>query len=508
MSDSQRPGTVAVVHFFSERTDGVSLQIHENDRVLSELGWRVVECSADAGGVGGANEVSRSRGTSGQNACSAFRIAELDYSTPQAQMFRTRDETRDEAAVEQAFEQQVQAIKAGMAEMIRQYGPQVIHVRNMLSLPIHPAATVAMAECIAEHPQVAFVTQHHDFSFEDNFVPGDRAHLYSLAYPAIERRVQDALLYTTPQVHHAVINSLMQTYLREHFGYASTVIPDAFDFATQTVKMDGLRAQIGVGEHDVVVGTMARIIPRKAMEVAVQLIVELRKRKGEFVGEGRGAHGRTITDDTRFLLLLPQASGLDEPENAAYFAKLREYAQAHGVETLYVGDRVVADSAYEGQPERDFLIPSANDALASSSRSGTQKGSIPFYSLYQVVDLLLFPSYQEGFGNQFLEAVALGEGVVSAHLYPVMQADIFPRIPEGGIITLGTNADYTLDEVGLVHLREDVLQQAVERTIHFLLQPEEERRLATETRQQLKAAFDARVIGEKLSTLFLQVSRR
>ena len=33
-----RPPTVAVVHFFSEKTDGVSLQIHENDRVLAEQG--------------------------------------------------------------------------------------------------------------------------------------------------------------------------------------------------------------------------------------------------------------------------------------------------------------------------------------------------------------------------------------------------------------------------------------------------------------------------------------
>ena len=42
------PGTVVVIHFFSERTDGVSLQIKENARVLSILGWKVIECSADA----------------------------------------------------------------------------------------------------------------------------------------------------------------------------------------------------------------------------------------------------------------------------------------------------------------------------------------------------------------------------------------------------------------------------------------------------------------------------
>ena len=63
--DGPHPGTVAVVHFFSERTDGVSLQIQENDRVLSQRGWNVIECSADATGANG------------------FVLPELDYSTPQ-----------------------------------------------------------------------------------------------------------------------------------------------------------------------------------------------------------------------------------------------------------------------------------------------------------------------------------------------------------------------------------------------------------------------------------------
>lgn len=465
-----RPGTVAVVHFFSERTDGVSLEIHENDRVLMEQGWNVVECSADASGTGGA---------------SSFLIPELDYSTPQVQLFTRKDAAggQDEASIEQAFEDQVQVIKTKLEEMIRQHQPQVVHVRNMLSLPIHPAATVAMAECIAAHPEVGFLTQHHDFSFEDDFVPGDRKTVYEVPYPRIQKRVEDSLLYTTPQVHHAVINSLMQKSLLARFGYHAAIIPDAFDFDTQPIEIAHLRENIGLSQNDLLIGTMARILPRKAMEVAVQSIVALKKRRDEFLGEGRGIHGRTITKDSRFVLMLPQSSGLDEVKNALYFNKLRRYAEKEGVEILYLGDRVVADSAYEGQPDK-----------------------IPFYSLYPAADILMFPSYQEGFGNQFLEAVALGRGVVIAHLYPVMAADIFPHIPPGGIVSLGTNSDYELDREGLVHLRPDLLQAATDRAIHFLLNPTEERALATATRQQLKAVFDASVVGKHLSELLLNTS--
>lgn len=458
----RRPGTVAVVHFFSERTDGVSLEIYENDRVLAEEGWKVIECSADASGANG------------------FLLPELDYSTPQVQMFKKRDEAQDEAAMEQAFESQVRVIKAKLGELIRQHQPQVIHLRNILSLPIHPAATVAMAECIAEHPQVGFLAQHHDFSFEDDFVPGDRKKAFEIPYPGIQKRVEEALLYTTPQVHHAVINSLMQKTLLARYGYHASVIPDTFDFEMQTTKIADLREKIGIRPHDLLIGTMARIIPRKAMEVAVQFIVALQKRKNEFLGAGRGVDERTITDDTRFILLLPQASGLDEPKNAAYFEKLRGYAEEQGMEILYLGDRVVADRAYEGKPEQ-----------------------IPFYNLYQATDLLMFPSYQEGFGNQFLEAVALGKGVVVTHLYPVMEADIYPHISPGGIISLGTNSEYVLDKNGLVHVQAAVLNAAVDQEIRFLLHPAEERAKAAETRRQLKEIFDAPIVGKHLSELLL-----
>ncbi len=463
--NASRPGTVAIVHFFSERTDGVSLQIQENNRVLTENGWKVIGCSADA---------------TGEN---SFLLPELDYSTPQAQIFKRVDlvGTQDVESIEKAFEALVLTIKEKLGEMIAQYHPQVIHLRNILSLPIHPAATVAMAECIAAHPNVGFLAQHHDFSFEDDFVPGDRKKAYTIPYPAIQKRVEDSLLYRAPNVHNATINSIMQKELERRFGLYADVIPDSFDFGTKPLEIADLREKVGIGANDLVVGTMARIIPRKAMEVAVAFIAELQKRQGELIGENRGVHGRTVTETSKILLLLPQSAGLDEPDNAVYFNKLRQYAEQLGVEVRYIGDKIVADNAYKGEPDK-----------------------IPFYSIYSIVDMLAFPSYQEGFGNQFLEAAALGSGMISAHAYPVMEADILPRISIDGVVYLGNNAQYTLDEIGLTHLETSVLQAAVDRQIHFLLNPDEEMAAATSTRQKLKEAFDAVVVGDQISGFLLK----
>src|ERR1700694_1976976 len=257
--DGPRPGTVAVVHFFSERTDGVSLQIQENDRVLSERGWNVIVCSADATGANG------------------FVLPELDYSTPQVQIFK-RDQTselQNETILENVFENQVQVIKNKLEELIRQYHPQVIYLRNILSLPIHPAATVAMAECIAEHPAIGFLTQHHDFSFENEFLPGEREKAYEIPFPSIQKRVEEALLYSPPNVQHAVVNSLMQRRLLEEFGIHATVIPDSLDFENRPEEIAHLREKLGIRPNDFVIGAMARIIPRKALEVAVQFIAAL-----------------------------------------------------------------------------------------------------------------------------------------------------------------------------------------------------------------------------------------
>ena len=460
--DGRHPGTVAVVHFFSERTDGVSLQIQENDRVLSQRGWKVIECSADATGANG------------------FVLPELDYSTPQVQIFKRCQTSglQNETILENIFENQVQVIKNKLEELMRQYHPQVIHVRNILSLPIHPAATVAMAEFIAEHPATGFLAQHHDFSFEDEFLPGDREKAYEIPFPSIQKRVEEALLFSPPNVQHAVISSLMQRRLLEGFGIHAAVIPDSLDFENRPKEIAHLREKLGIRPNDFVIGSMARIIPRKAMEVAVQFIAALQKRKNEFLGEGRGVYRRTVTEDSRFLLLLPQSAGLDEPENDIYFTKLLRYAVSLGVEVYYIGDRVVADSAYRGEP-----------------------GEIPFYSLYHDVDILTFPSYQEGFGNQYLEAVALGKGVVVCHAYPVMEADILPLISPEGIISLGNNREYTLDETGLIRLNEEVLQAAVDREVHFLLHPDEEKTIAARTCQRLKKAFDAEVVGNQLADL-------
>ena len=97
-------------------------------------------------------------------------------------------------------------------------------------------------------------------------------------------------MYTAPNVYHAVINSLMQGRLLSEYGIQAAVIPDSFDFETCPLEIPSLREKLELSEHDIVIGMMTRIIPCKAIEVAIQFISELQKRKNEVLGEKRGIH--------------------------------------------------------------------------------------------------------------------------------------------------------------------------------------------------------------------------
>jgi len=85
-----------------------------------------------------------------------------------------------------------------------------------------------------------------------------------------------------------------------------------------------------------------------------------------------------------------------------------------------------------------------------------------------------------------------------------MEADILPLVCPDGIISLGNNNQYTLDEAGLIRLQRDVLQAAADREVHFLLHPEEEKPIAARVHTSLKGAYGAWMVGNKLSGVLLK----
>ena len=139
-----------------------------------------------------------------------------------------------------------------------------------------------------------------------------------------------------------------------------------------------------MNEHGLLVVQPTRVVPRKGIELAIELV------------------GRLGDPDAVLLITSPAGDeGLD------YLVSLELLAESAGVRLRYAADRFVPDDL-EGQPIRP--AHSLHDA-------------------YLAADLITYPSLYEGYGNALLEALFYGVPVL-VNRYPVYVADIAPLGPQ------------------------------------------------------------------------------
>ena len=153
-----------------------------------------------------------------------------------------------------------------------------------------------------------------------------------------------------------------------------------------------------MNEHGLLVVQPTRVVPRKGIELAIELV------------------GRLGDPDAVLLITSPAGDeGLD------YLVALERLAEHHKVRLAYAADRFAPD--HEGKPLRP--AHSLHDA-------------------YLAADLITYPSLYEGFGNALLEALYYGVPVL-VNRYPVFVADIEPLglklIEIDGAITDATVAE-------------------------------------------------------------------
>ena len=134
-----------------------------------------------------------------------------------------------------------------------------------------------------------------------------------------------------------------------------------------------------MGERGLLVVQPTRVVPRKGIELAIELVGRL--------------------GDPHAVLLITSPAG---DEGLDYLVELERQAKEQGVRLSYSGDRFAPD--HEGKPIRP--AHSLHDA-------------------YLAADLITYPSLYEGFGNALIEAVFYGVPVL-VNRYPVYDADIRP----------------------------------------------------------------------------------
>ena len=354
---------------FPKRIGFISTRFHGTDGVTLEaakwadiLGGEGSKCYWMAGMLDKAADVSLLEPLAFFNHPEITAIQEMLF----GRTTRTREITDKVHAVKER-------LKDAIYEFIRRFDLQLLIPQNALAIPMHIPLGLALTEVIAE-TGIPTIAHHHDFTWErERFVVTSASDYLAAAFPP-----------TLPHLEHVVINSLQQKDLARRYGQASTVIPNVIDFETPAPGLDdysaGFREDIGIEKDDILVLQPTRLVPRKGIEHAIELLRRLR--------------------EPRVKLVLSHQGG---DEGGSYMALLRERIVDAGIEALFIADRV-----------------------------GEQRGRTPdgkkIYTLsdvYPHADLVTYPSYYEGFGNAFLEAVYFGKPVV-VNTYAVYARDIDP----------------------------------------------------------------------------------
>jgi len=337
-------------------TDGVSLETAKMSQILGDMGHEVYHCAGEL-----------------EPRFPGLQLPELHFSSRRALQhnhaaFGARVPAQ-QLLVE--IDESANAIRAGLKTFLHQFGIEFMIAQNILAIPMQLALAKAVTDLLRETSLPAF-GHHHDFywerkRFQDNSIPDF---------------MQEHFPPLLPNLAHAVINSAAQRALLQKRGVPSRVIPNVLDFDMPPPAIDeynaDFRSSIGLSPSDWLLLQPTRIIPRKGIELAIELASRL--------------------DDPRAKLVITHEAG---DEGMGYLDSLKKLADERNVDLRAVSHRV--------GPRR------------ATSRDGRKIYSL--YDAYIHADLITYPSRYEGFGNGLLEAIHCNSQLL-VNRYPVFKDDL------------------------------------------------------------------------------------
>ena len=265
-------------------------------------------------------------------------------------------------------------LKVRLYEFVEKFHIDLIIAQNALTIPMHIALGLALTEVAAEM-EIPTIAHHHDFYWERVRFSVSGAHDYlQMAFPP-----------NLPNIQHVVINSVAQEELALRTGISSIVIPNVLDFENppqldHEYTMD-FRREIGLEEGEVLLLQPTRIVQRKGIEHAIELVKRLR--------------------DSKYKLVISHEAG---DEGYDYADWLREHAREDGVDLRLIATYVAEKRSINANGERRYTL----------------------WDVYPHADFITYPSLYEGFGNAFLEAIYFRKPLL-VNRYGVFVRDIEPQ---------------------------------------------------------------------------------
>ena len=340
-------------------TDGVSLETEKWATVLSRMGYECYYYS----------------GLSDRPPERSMVVEEAYFGHPDVAALQTlcfgTTERDEEISGEIHYLRQL--LKKSLYAFIVDFHIDLLVVENALAIPMNIPLGLAITEVIAETGMPA-IGHHHDFFWErQRFLMSGVDDYIDMAFP--------------PRLHsvnHVVINTEARSQLGHRRGLSSTVIPNVHDFEGQPRRIDdynrSLRADMGLDEGGYLFLQPTRVVARKGIEHAIELVSRLPER--------------------RIKLLV---SHQERDEGSDYYRRIVDYARYLKVDLI------------------------AGSPLLGTERGRTADGAkiYDLWDCYANADLVTYPSAFEGFGNAFLEAIFYKKPIM-VNRYSIFASDIEP----------------------------------------------------------------------------------
>ncbi len=280
---------------------------------------------------------------------------------------------RDPAVTDAIYELKTY-LKKQLKEFIRTFNIDLLVAQNVLTIPMHIPLGIALTELIAE-TGIPTIAHHHDFFWErTRFMVNAVGDYLRMAFPP-----------NLPSIEHVVINSAAQEELALRTGISSIIIPNVLDFenppAVTRQATHDFRQEIGLTPDDILILQPTRVVQRKGIEHAIELVEEL--------------------GDPRCKLVISHEAG---DEGIEYADWLKDHARESGVDLRLLNLRI-----------SDPMNPDVN-----------RKDLYTLWDVYPHADFITYPSLYEGFGNAFLEAVYFKKPLL-INRYAIFVRDIEPK---------------------------------------------------------------------------------
>jgi glycosyltransferase involved in cell wall biosynthesis len=264
-------------------------------------------------------------------------------------------------------------LKEELYKFARLFELEILVIENAVTIPLNIPLGLAITEFIAEtgFPTIA---HHHDFYWErQRFQVNCVGDYLAAAFPP-----------NLPSIRHVVINSIQAQQIASRYSLAARVIPNVMDFDVPPLEPDSytesVREDFGIGPDEYFFLQPTRVIQRKGIEHAVELVRRL---------------------DLPAKLVISHASG---DEGTDYEQRVREYAHLLEVTVRFESEQVQDERGYTKDGRKIYTLG----------------------DIYPRADLVTYPSSIEGFGNAFLEAVYYRRPIL-VNNYSIYEVDIKPK---------------------------------------------------------------------------------